>query len=274
MEITKVLNNNAAIVKGFDGKEQIVLGKGIAFGAKPGHRVDAARVEKVFSIESSLSNRFEQLLGSIPLNHVLLSERAIAAARIALGKKLNDCIYITLTDHISAAIQRYQEGIVLTNPLLWDVRRFYPDEYAVSLQVNQIVLEETGIAFTDHEAAFIAMHFVNAQLGGEMNSVYNVTRTMQEICTIVKKYYKIEFDEESLAYYRFITHIKFLSQRLQTGQRYGDDVDDLLHVVRYKHHKAYACALRIKQFLNEEHDYDIGDEELLYLTIHIARISK
>lgn len=274
MEIIKALNNNTVVVKGAGEKEQIVMGRGLGFGAKAGQFVDEARIEKVFSIESTLMSRFEQLLSSIPMAYVLLSERAIHTARITLGKKLNDCIYLTLTDHIWGALQRYKEGIVLPNPLLWDIKRFYPDEYAVGQHVNRLVLEETGVAFTDDEAAFIAMHFVNAELGEEVKTVYDITKVMHDICAIVKNFYKMEFDEESLEYYRFITHIKFLAQRLQTGQRYEDDVDDLLEVVRFKHKKAYACSLQVKQFLQTSHNYNFGDEELLYLTVHIARISK
>lgn len=180
------------------------------FWRKPGDTVDASRVEKIFTItDESVSSKFQKMLESIPMAHVLLSERAINFAKIELGKKLHDCIYITLPDHISSAIARYREGIVLKNPLLWDIKRFYKDEYQIGLKVNAIVKEETGVEFLEDEAAFIAMHFVNAQLGDQMNAVYDITYIIQEICTMVKAYFKCDFDEESLDYYRFITHLKF-----------------------------------------------------------------
>jgi beta-glucoside operon transcriptional antiterminator len=206
------------------------------------------------------------------MEYMLLSERVIDYAKIRLGKKLNDCIYVTLPDHISTAIARYKENIVLENPLLWDIKRFYSDEFNVGLKVNQIVLEETGIKFLEDEAAFIALHFINAELNGQMKNVYGITQIMQEICTIVKDYFHMEFDESSLNYYRFINHVKFFAQRLLSGERYKDDDDDLLKVIKFKHKEAYQCVERIKQMILEKYNYDFGNEELLYLTVHIARI--
>ena len=45
----------------------------------------------------------------------------------------------------------------------------------MGLKANEIVKEETGVEFTDDEAAFIALHFVNAQLGGEIRDIYDMT---------------------------------------------------------------------------------------------------
>ena len=275
MQIEKVLNNNVAVATDEKKREMIVMGCGLGFGAKPGDTVDASRVEKIFTItDESVSSKFQKMLESIPMAHVLLSERAINFAKIELGKKLHDCIYITLPDHISSAIARYREGIVLKNPLLWDIKRFYKDEYQIGLKVNANVKEETGVEFLEDEAAFIAMHFVNAQLGDQMNAVYDITYIIQEICTMVKAYFKCDFDEESLDYYRFITHLKFFAQRLRLGQHYDDDNAELLEVVRFKYPKAYKCTQQICAFVKEKHQYDLGSEEMLYMTVHIARLVK
>ena len=81
-----------------------------------------------------------------------------------LGKQLRDTIYITLTDHISTAIVRCKEGLILKNALLWDIKQFYPDEFAMGIKAVGIIKEELGIEFLEDEAAFLALHIVNAQL--------------------------------------------------------------------------------------------------------------
>ena len=43
---------------------------------------------------------------------------------------------------------------------------------------------------------------------------------MKEILKMVKYHFNIEFDEESINYYRFITHLKFFTQRLSSGRYY------------------------------------------------------
>lgn len=275
MKIEKVLNNNVVVTRNDKGRETIVMGRGIAFKHKPGDDIDQSLIEKTFTItDQSMSDRFQQLLADIPMSHMLLSERIVNYAKIKLGKKLNDSIYVTLPDHISTAIQRYREGIILKNPLLWDIKRFYKDEYEIGLKANQVVLEETGVEFLEDEAAFIALHFVNAQLGEQISNVYDITYIMQEVCGIVKEYFHMEFDEESLDYYRFITHLKFFAQRLKSNLHYDDDTEDLLEVVRFKQRKAYQCAKKVAAFVMEKYSYDLGAEELLYLTVHIARVTR
>ena len=219
-----------------------------------------------------LFDRFQQLITSIPLPHFLMSERIINHAKIALGKELSDSIYVTLPDHISAAVNRYKEGIVLPNPLLWDIRQLYKDEFRVGLKANEIVKEETGVEFTDDEAAFIALHFVNAQLGGEIRDIYDMTYLMKAVFGIVYDEYGFRPDHESLNYYRFVTHLKFYARRIVSGEKYGDEDADLLEVVRFKYPRAYACADRIRAYVQTEKGFHSGQNELLYLTIHIARV--
>ena len=175
MKIEKVLNNNVVVALDENGAETVLMGRGLGFGRRAGDEAPPDKVEKRFTLHSDqLSDRFQQLITSIPLPHFLMSERIINHAKIALGKELSDSIYVTLPDHISAAVNRYKEGIVLPNPLLWDIRQLYKDEFRVGLKANEIVKEETGVEFTDDEAAFIALHFVNAQLGGEIRDIYDM----------------------------------------------------------------------------------------------------
>ena len=273
MKIDKVLNNNVVIARDENGAETVLMGRGLAFGRRAGEEVPSDKVEKRFTLQSGqLSSRFQQLLTSIPLSHFLMSERIINHAKISLGKELSDSIYVTLPDHISAAVERYRQGLVLPNPLLWDIRQFYKEEYAVGLEANRIVFEETGVQFTEDEAAFIALHFVNAQVGGEIRDVYDMTYLMQAAFRIVREQYRREPDCDSLEYFRFVTHLKFFARRIVSGQHYGDGDADLLDVVWYKYPRAYDCARRICSYVEREKGFSSGKNELLYLTIHIARV--
>lgn len=273
MRIEKVLNNNVVVALDENGAETVLMGRGLGFGRRAGDEAPPDRVEKRFTLHSDqMSDKFQQLLASIPLPHFLMSERIINHAKLALGKELSDSIYVTLPDHISAAVERYKQGIRLPNPLLWDIRQFYKDEYRVGLKANEIVLEETGVEFTEDEAGFIAMHFVNAQVGGEIREVYDMTYLMQEVFRIVRTEYGFEPDCDTIDYYRFVTHLKFFARRIVSGQQYGDEDSDLLEVVRFKYPRAYACASRVCAYVQREKNFRAGQNELLYLTIHIARV--
>ena len=273
MTIDKVLNNNVVISHDENGAEVVLMGRGLAFGRRAGDPVAAEKVEKRFTLHSDqLSSRFQQLVTSIPLAHFMMSERIINHAKLSLGKELSDSIYVTLPDHISAAVERYRQGLVLPNPLLWDIRQFYPDEYQVGMEACRIVLEETGVAFAEDEAGFIALHFVNAQVGGEIRDVYDMTYLMQAAFRIVRAVYGTEPDSGTLDCFRFGTHLKFFARRIVTGQNYGDGDADLLDVVWYKYPRAFDCARKICSYVQQEKKFHSGKDELLYLTIHIARV--
>jgi beta-glucoside operon transcriptional antiterminator len=47
--------------------------------------------------------------------------------------KLHPHIYLALTDHLHFAVQRTQQGLPVVNRLAWEVKTFYPREYAVGL---------------------------------------------------------------------------------------------------------------------------------------------
>ena len=97
MQIEKVLNNNVIIALDKNGAETVLMGRGLAFGRHAGDEVAEAKVEKRFTLHSDqLSDKFQQLITSIPLQHFLMSERIINHAKITLGKELSDSIYVTL----------------------------------------------------------------------------------------------------------------------------------------------------------------------------------
>ncbi|WP_249652289.1 PRD domain-containing protein, partial [Lysinibacillus sp. D4A1_S13] len=80
-----------------------------------------------------------------------------------------------------------------------------------------MVKHRRNVSLPEDEGGFIALHIVNAELNEEMPNTINITKVMQEILGIVKYHLKIDFNEESLHYYRFVTHLKFFAQRLFNG---------------------------------------------------------
>ena len=121
---------------------------------------------------------------------------------------------MTLTDHINFAIERWQKGINLENALLWEIRRFYPQEYELGEYAVKLIGERLGIFLPEDEAGFIALHFVNAEYGTDIQDAVRFPNQMRDILDIVEEDLGIVLDEKSLHYERFITHMKFLLQRI------------------------------------------------------------
>lgn len=272
MEISKVLNNNVAVVID-NNEEKIVMGRGICFKKKVGDFIETDKIDKIFYLESDeASRRFKELVVNIPLEYLEIGKEIMNEAKLKLGKSLNDNIYISMVDHIYAAVERAKENILVKNALLWDIQRFYKEEYAIGKVALEIIEKHTGVLLPNDEAGFIALHIVNGQLDEDVHDMYEITKIMQEIENIVRYHFKVEFNEESVYYYRFITHLKFFAQRLLEHKKPNQQEDDLLDVVQTKYANAYQCVQKIEMYIKNQYNYELYDEEKLYLTIHIHRV--
>lgn len=275
MRIFKILNNNVAVVLDEKDQEKIVMGRGICYKKKSGDEIEPETVDKTFFLSASEANsKFQSLIKDVPMEHIVLGEEIISEAKMNLGKKLNDMVYISLIDHVYTAIVRFLEGVTVKNVLLWDIRRFYKEEFKIGLWALERIKEKFKVELPEDEAGFIALHLANAEMDEEvMHNMYDITRVMQEVSNIVKYYFQVDFDEDDVYYYRFITHLKFFAQRLMEHRTYDDgDSDDLLDVIKNKYQAAYHCVEKIDRFIAKKYEHSLSKEEQLYLTIHIERV--
>ena len=251
MVIQKVINNN--VISAYDENQQevVIMGKGIGFKAHTGDAIDESRVEKVFRIENEkLSRQFQEILENIPLEHMQLTSDIITYAKKNLNVQLNQSIYITLTDHINFAIQRQVQGIQLKNALLWEIKKFYHQEYLMGKYAINLLNEKLGTKFSEDEAGFIALHFVNAEYDTTINDTFAMTNMIQGILELVKQEMGIEFDEESLHYERFVTHLKFLAQRLYRHELLKDEEIEFAKLMENKYPGEYECSKHIAEYIN------------------------
>ena len=273
MVIQKVINNNVISAYDVNQQEIVIMGKGIGFKAHTGELIDESKIEKVFRIENEkLSRQFQELLENIPLEHMQLTSDIISYAIKNLNVQLNQNIYITLTDHINFAIQRQSQGIQLKNALLWETKRFYHQEYLMGKYAVDLLNEKLGTEFTEDEAGFIALHFVNAEYNTTINDTFEMTNMIQKILELVRLEMGIEFDEESLHYERFITHLKFLVQRLYRHELLKDEEIEFARMMENKYPKEYECSNHIAEYIEKEYGSKIASEEIMFLAIHIKRV--
>ncbi|MBU8696571.1 BglG family transcription antiterminator LicT [Bacillus pumilus] len=275
MIISKVINNNVVSAYDDEQHELVIMGRGIAFQKKSGDPIDEERIEKVFSIQNKdISEKFKTLLYDIPIEYMQVCEAIIDHARTTLNKNLNDSIYVTLTDHITFAIERHQKGMDIKNALLWEIKRLYKDEFMCGVEAILIIQDKLNIHLPEDEAGFIAMHIVNAELNEEMPNVIQITKLIQDILNIVKYHFQIDLDEESLNYFRFVTHLKFFGQRLFNETQMENQNEFLYEVVKEKNTAAFQCAEKINDYVQKEHNRSLIEDEMLYLTLHIDRVIK
>ena len=273
MQIDKVINNNVVSAKDKSNREVVIMGKGIGFKAKAGHVIPEDKIEKIFYMDNqSSANKFKELLRNMPMKHIQVSSDIVEYAKRVLNKRLNQNVYITLTDHINFAVERFNQGMMFQNPLLWEVKNFYREEYLIGEYAVALIRKELGVNLPVDEVASIALHIVNAEYDTAMREAITITKCIPEILQIVKNYYNIEIDEESIHYERFITHLKFLTQRIVKKELLNNKDKEFKEMIEKLYTKEYECAKLIGAYIKEHFSHNITEEELTYLTVHIRRV--
>jgi beta-glucoside operon transcriptional antiterminator len=125
MLIIKIFNNNALLVRDKHNEEKFVMGKGIGFKKKIGDELPAELIEKEFAFQkpnmkSSLLEIYEQL----PSEEIDLVTNLIKEAEIMFQQNYYLSLYVSLEDHIHFAIAKAREGLMIKNPLVWEVKNF------------------------------------------------------------------------------------------------------------------------------------------------------
>ena len=272
--IEKVINNNIISAYEKSGAEVIVMGRGIGFKKKQGEMVPADQISKIFRIKSrTLAEQFKELLANMPLERVRISDEIISHAKDHLKLKLNQSIYVTLTDHINFAIERVSQGIEPQNALLWEIKRFYPQEFQLGIYALELIQVRLDILLPEDEAGFIALHFVNAEYGTDIRDAVKFPDQMQAIVDIVERDLGILLDESSLHYERFMTHIKFLIQRIYRKELLSSEDRELSLLMQRKYPREYQCSLKVAEYIMQATGSRLSEEEIMYLSVHIRRVT-
>ncbi|RAK20516.1 BglG family transcriptional antiterminator [Anoxybacillus vitaminiphilus] len=271
--IHKILNNNAVVVLD-NGQEKIVMGAGIAFQKRKNDIIPSAKIEKIFVMEEE-NEKFQELLRTLPEEHIQIAEEIISYAEGELKAPLNNHIHIALTDHLSFAIERLQQGYRIQNKLLNEIKVLYKKEYQIGLWAKQLIKERLGVDIPDDEAGHIALHIHTAKMDAvSMNKTLQQTTLIREMIEIIERELHIKIDEESISYQRLLTHLRFAINRIENNEMFHSMDSEMLELIKTKYQKEFKCAAKIAQYAKQEYNLEFPDSELAYITLHIQRLKE
>jgi len=273
MKVYKSINNN--IVSAFDsnGREVVVIGKGIGFKAREGMPIPKEKISKVFVMGSQDNlDRLKDLFAHLQKEYIEITDEILTYAKQELNKKINENAYFTLADHISFAVARMKEGVVFQNILTAEVRRFYSKEFQVGLHAIKLIKQKLYIDMPEDEATSIALHILSAQYDISLSDGFKAAELLGWIINVVAKHAGNRIDTENYYSERFITHLKYLIQRIirKEPPPAGDDwIYDMLKIHCPK--EIDFCETIAAEIL-EMHQYELRKHEVGYMALHIKRI--
>lgn len=274
MEILRVFNNNVVLARDPDRGEVILTGRGLGFQAKPGQPVDAAKVVKMFVPDEGRDpDNFGQLVAAIPPEHLQLADQALEIARATLKVPLPSSTIVALADHLSFAIKRMLSGIQIEYPLHAEIAHLYPDELAVAERVVAHVNVSLRVPLPPEEAVPIALHLVNAGFStGDLSHTYQMTGVFQQLFDVLETSFDRTIDRQSVNAARFITHLRYFFVRAHNGKQLSEGATALATAIRTSYPSEYVAATRLQAVLELRLGEPLTEDEVTYLTLHVARM--
>lgn len=277
MRIIQIINNNVALVKK-GGHEVFVVSKGVGFKKKKGQKIADEEIEKMYILDSfEMLEHFSYLLSHSDPNDIILINTIIEEAEKELGIKVSDYLTLTLLDHLEFLLERAQKGQFISSPLVWDVKRFYPDHFNIGLNSLKIIEKEKGIEIPEDEAVSIALHFVNIETNKNTKSTRILEmQTLSDIVSIIEKHYGFKLDEKTTNFMRFSTHLQYFIQRLVKSEGIVEEgnILPLYKQISQLYPEAFKVAQKIKIYVKQQFQIDISMNEETYMMMHINRLTE
>ncbi|WP_336631183.1 MULTISPECIES: PRD domain-containing protein [unclassified Microbacterium] len=273
MKVIRVLNNNAVIVDDEEHAQAVVLGKGIGHGRRPGDELGDELVDQRFVPGPAHSlERLAAVASDIPLDTIECSAAIARMVHDRLDTRITQGLVLSIADHLAFAVRRAQEGVEVDYPLRWEIAQLYPRELAVGREAVALANAELGVRLPPDEATSLALHIVNAQFASDgLQATIAMTNRIRQVLDIVSAELDTPLGEGELNVSRFVTHLRYLFVRIDSGTQFTDDNTPLLQGIREAHPRAYACAQRVRYVL-ELGGSRLSADETMYLSLHISRL--
>ena len=269
MQIIKNINNNFAIAIDGAGNRLIVSGKGIGFGGVPRTLDDITRINRSYY---DIDEAYISMINEIPEEIIDISNRIVDKARMVIDNPISSNIVFTLADHINFSIQRYKKKMNIKLPIVYDIQHLFENEMNIGEYGLKLIHKELNIYLPKEEAAYIALHIINAEEQDRNKKVNQDEEIIDKITDIIEREYDIKINKDNFNYSRFVSHMHYLLKRGKTKHLIYSDNNTIYDKLKNDYQKTYDCVKKVSEYLHRILKIELTDEEKLYLMLHINRL--
>lgn len=272
MQAIKRINHNTAVCLDGAGHELIATGKGIGFGEMP-HEVALDQVQRTFY---GIDPKYLAFIEELDPEVLEFAAQLTSLATQQLSYELSPNLPITLADHIQFALKRARDHMVVAMPLWREAESAYPVEYRLGEMAVAGLQKTFGVRIQRQEAAGIALSIVNAAVSSSPRAARAERKEEQlftRIARIIERRMGVTIDETSFAYTRFVSHIRYLLERLESSAPFETENAELYASLCSQYPEATVCAREVAELIGATYTTELSDEEVLYLILHITRVA-
>ena len=270
MKVIKKINNNVVICLDHNNRELVAFGRGIGFPAAPYELDDLSKIDRTYY---GVNSSYMGLVNEIPEEVFEVAAKIVDMAVNYIDCELSSNLVFTLADHINFAIERNQRNMNLRNPFLYDILYFYEKEIDIGNLAVKMIRRYLKVSLPEEEAGNIALHFINAEALSEKENEFNVSDTIvEEVTYLIEKELNIRIKREDFNYSRFVSHLQYLMKRKDAVSSISSDNIKLYMEMKEEFPVIYQCVLKIRDYMAGKLDWELSEEELLYLILHVNRL--
>lgn len=270
MKVMKKINNNVAICIDDDNHELIAFGNGIGFHQMPYELRDLSIIWRTYY---GVNPSYLHLFNEIPEEIFMISTKIIDLAKKHVVNGMNSNVIFTLADHINFAIERQKKNITLNMPFCYDIQHLYEKEMRVGELALGLIQKELKVHLPKEEAISIALHIINAEsIQQNVENEANETQFIEALTELIEQDFSIQLNKKGFNYSRFVTHMQYLLKRSESDIRISSENKRLFTSMKETYAEVYACAEHINSYINTTLHWQLSEEEILYLMLHINRL--
>ncbi len=266
MQVIKILNNNALLALDADGMEYVYLANGIGFGNKVNQPFKSVEGQRRYQL--SAPKKAEEIVERVDVAYIELSAKILSLVQQKFPGA-DENILLPLADHIAFAVQRIRSQMEIVNPFAKDIPLLFPDEYEIAKQGAALVAQEMEVDINADEISYITLHIHSAISAEHVQLTLQVVGTIQTFVSQMEESYHITINYDSIAYTRFVTHIKFMMARMYHKEKLGIDMNGY---AKENFPFSYEKAEELARILEEIMKMPIQEIETGYLALHIERV--
>ncbi|MBU3175458.1 PRD domain-containing protein [Clostridium estertheticum] len=269
-KVLKSLSNNV-VVSEKDDNVYVLFGKGIGFGKKPGEFIakESNIDQKFIKIDGSEKENYVKIMNNIEGEILAVAEEIIALAEDILGEKLNSHIHIGLSDHISFAMKRVDNGIDIVNPFLNEIQTLYPNEYMIAEKGTMLIKEKFNISLPEGEIGFITLHIRSARVNGEVAQSLKYTKIIKEVIDYVQEILGTKKNQKLVEYARLVSHLRYALERIE-----NDEIPKnvMLESIKISMSEEFQISKKVCEFISQKLLKEVCEDEVGYISMHISRL--
>ena len=270
MKVIKKIGNNAAICEDSKNRELVAIGKGIGFPKCPYELDDLSVIDRTFyGVDSHYLSLIEEIDASI----FELSANIIDVASLHLEVELSPNAVFTLADHLNFAIDRIKKGIIFDTPLSNELDTLYEKEVKIAKYAIKLIKKQKNIDLPKSELYGIVLNLINSEMKSSNDDENKKNQIMiDDVAIIIQNHYNIKIKKDTFNYSRFSSHMQYMMKRKNKKVVQDSQNKIIYQTLITEFPMTYQCALKIKEYFIKNMQWNLSEEELLYLILHINRL--